>query len=129
LQVLLQLSNYQQLPIMDKEIKADKELIAYCGLYCGACRKRLMKKCPGCQKNEKAGWCKTRKCCQENGYCSCANCKMDVAQCGKFSNFISKIFALLFKSDRKACIERIKEIGEEEYAKEMSEKKIQTIKR
>ena len=32
-----------------KNIKADKAMIAVCGLYCGACRKYLMDKCPGCR--------------------------------------------------------------------------------
>ena len=30
------------------------EKIAFCGLYCGACRQYLKEKCPGCRKNEKA---------------------------------------------------------------------------
>lgn len=30
---------------MMKNIKADKQLIAACGLYCGACRKYLAGKC------------------------------------------------------------------------------------
>lgn len=39
-----------------KEIEADKNLIAACGLYCGACRKYLSAKCYGCHNNEKATW-------------------------------------------------------------------------
>ena len=31
---------------MNKEVKTDKELIAYCGLYCGACGKYMNDKCP-----------------------------------------------------------------------------------
>lgn len=45
-----------------KNIESDKELIAACGLYCGACRKYLAEKCPGCRLNEKAAWCKIRSC-------------------------------------------------------------------
>jgi hypothetical protein len=37
-----------------KQIIADKNLVAYCGLYCGACNKYLDGKCPGCQKNKKS---------------------------------------------------------------------------
>lgn len=114
---------------MNNEIVVDKELIAYCGLYCGACRKFLMGKCQGCRKNEKATWCKTRKCNMEKGYHCCADCGINVAECSKFDNFFSKLFGLIFRSDRKACIYRIKEIGKEEYAKEMGEKKEMTIKR
>lgn len=39
------------------------------------------------------------------------------------------MFALIFRSDRKACIYRIKEVGEMQYAKEMSDKKEMTIKK
>ena len=45
-----------------KNIESDKELIAACGLYCGACRKYLAERCPGCRLNEKAAWCKIRSC-------------------------------------------------------------------
>lgn len=105
------------------------ELIAYCGLYCGSCRKYINGKCPGCRENNNAEWCKIRICCKENDYHTCAACKINPHDCKKFNNFFSKLFALIFKSDREACIKRIEEIGENEYAQEMAEKKIMTIKR
>ena len=37
-----------------KPIVADKNLIAYCGLYCGACRSYLKGSCPGCQEQCKS---------------------------------------------------------------------------
>jgi len=114
---------------MDKVIQIDKDLIAYCGLYCGACRKFLESKCPGCRKNEKAGWCKIRTCCIENAYHTCAECKMNPHDCKKFNNFFSKLFALIFKSDREACIRCINEVGEDAFAKEMAEKRIMTLKK
>jgi len=114
---------------MINEIRADQELIAYCGLYCGACRKYLNGKCSGCRLNDKATWCKIRKCNMEKGFHTCADCNMDVADCGKYSNFISKVFGLIFRSDRKACVYRIKMIGEEAYVKEMSAKRSMTIKK
>ena len=112
------------------EIKADKNLIAKCGLYCGACRSYLSGKCAGCKDNVKATWCKIRQCCMENNYLSCADCqKMELKECKKFNNFISKIFAVLFRSDRPACIARIKEIGYEDFALEMAKNQTHTIKR
>ena len=114
---------------MKQEIKVDKELIAYCGLYCGACGKYMNDKCPGCRQNEKAKWCKIRTCCVDNCYHTCAECKMNPHECKKFNNFFSKLFALIFKSDREACLRRINEIGEDDYAREMEEKKIMTIKK
>ena len=47
----------------------------------------------------------------------------------KLNNFISKIFTLVFRSDRFACIASIKEKGYDEYAKEMAEKEIMSIKK
>jgi len=114
-----------------KEITADKNLIAYCGLYCGSCKSYLKGKCPGCHENNKAGWCKVRACNIEHGYQSCADCKdfTNVMECKKCNNFMSKIFAMLFKSDRKACIAMIKESGYDEFARFMAENKLQSIKR
>lgn len=50
--------------------------VAYCGLYCGACKSQLKGKCPGCYGNEKATWCEIRKCCNEHGYATCADCQL-----------------------------------------------------
>lgn len=114
---------------MNKEIKTDKELIAYCGLYCGACSKFIKGICPGCRKNYKATWCRIRICCNNNNYHTCAECQMNTHDCKKFNNFFSKLFAFIFKSDRDACIRRINNIGEDNYTKEMSDKGIMTIKK
>lgn len=42
-----------------KTITASTDHIAACGLYCGACRKYLNDKCPGCRQNDRATWCKS----------------------------------------------------------------------
>jgi hypothetical protein len=107
------------------------DLIGYCGLYCGACRKYLNEKCPGCRKNETATWCKVRTCGIAHQYASCADC-MEIAEvmdCKKFNNFISKIFGFLFGSDRNACIQLIKKEGYDAFARRMAENKTQTIKK
>lgn len=114
---------------MEKQIEVNSELIARCGLYCGACRKYVAGKCPGCRKSEKAEWCKIRSCSASKGYHSCADCPMDVRDCKTFSNLIGKIFGLIFRSDRHACIARIREVGKETYAAEMAAKGQHTIKR
>lgn len=110
---------------------ADKNLVAYCGLYCGACRSYLAEKCPGCQKNIRATWCQIRACCIQNQFSSCADCKsvQDVNDCKKFNNFISKLFALIFRSNRKACIQQISQVGIEKYASEMAQMGQSTIKK
>ncbi|MCL1833674.1 MAG: DUF3795 domain-containing protein [Leptospirales bacterium] len=113
-----------------KEIKEDKNLIAFCGLYCGACRLYLSGKCPGCKDNVKAAWCKVRTCCKDNSFLSCADCKsIELSECKKYNNLFAKLFGLIFNSNRTACINRIKEIGYDSYAKEMTDKRVMTIKR
>jgi len=113
-----------------KTIIADKNLIAYCGLYCGACRSYLAGKCLGCQKNEKASWCKIRQCCGNNQYKSCSDCnQIELKDCTKYNNFISKIIGFVLRSDRSACISRIKKIGYDNFAAEMAINKQVTIKR
>ena len=114
-----------------KEISVDRNLIAYCGLYCGACKKYLKEKCPGCLKNEKASWCKVRRCCINNGLSSCAECTQyeDVNDCRWYNNLIARLFGFVLRSDRRACVLRIKEIGTESFAAEMAEKGLVTIRR
>jgi len=114
-----------------RDIPVEEGLVAYCGLYCGACRGYLKGKCPGCSDNEKARWCKVRACCSENGYRSCAECVVyeDPHECKKFHNFISRIVGFVLSSDRRACIYRIREVGADVFAKEMAENKRQTLPR
>lgn len=112
-----------------KQIIANPDSIAACGLYCGACRKFLSGKCPGCKNNEKASWCRIRQCCISKGYHTCGECERVVRECKIYSNFISKVFALLFNSDRPACIDYIKKYGMVAFAEEMTCRRCQTIKR
>jgi hypothetical protein len=105
-----------------KQVSNDAGLVAYCGLYCGACRAYLKERCPGCRENTKAAWCKIRLCGIDNKYTSCADCKefKDVDDCKKFNNIISKIFAFVFRSNRKACIEQIRTKGIGKHAEIMT---------
>lgn len=98
-----------------------KPLIAACGLFCESCRKFRKGACPGCRANAKAEkWCGVRRCCIEHGWQSCAECTlMPLAECKTFHSFVSKIFAVVFRSDREGCIERIRAIGAEAFAAEM----------
>ncbi len=113
-----------------RQIVADKNLIAYCGLYCSACRSYMKGKCLGCKDNVKATWCKVRDCCMENKYSSCADCQsIEFIVCKKFNNFFSKTIGYIFNSDRTACIKRLKEIGPERFASEMALNRRQSIRR
>jgi hypothetical protein len=111
-------------------IVADQELVAYCGLYCGACGSYLKNKCLGCHENEKASWCKVRQCCQEAKLSSCADCKTfsDPRDCKKYNNFISKAIGIVLRSDRRACIMQIKEKGLQKHAEDMALNRRQTIR-
>jgi len=114
-----------------KTIVPDKALIAFCGLYCGACRQYLAEKCPGCRKNEKASWCKIRQCGLQRGYASCADCTQfaEATACKTFDNLVGRIFGFLFRSNRPACIAMIKKHGYAAYALFMAQNKLQSIKR
>lgn len=119
----------KELPM--RTIQEDAGLVAYCGLYCGACKAYLKEKCDGCHKNDRASWCKVRSCCIERGNESCAACRKfaDPKDCGKFNNVISRMFGFVFRSDRQACIRQIKELGLAGHAKKMAELRMQSIKR
>ena len=123
-----------------KEIEVNTKMIAACGLYCGACKKYRMGKCPGCHETEKASWCKIRKCCMEKGFHTCAECErlrvgerssgmMDVKDCRLHNNLIGKFFAFVFRSNRPACIRYIRENGEQAFAEEMTKRGEQTMKK
>ena len=115
--------------MMNTNIPLDKELVACCGLYCGACRKYLIGKCPGCRENEKAPWCEIRVCCKENSFSTCADCSQPVMQCRKFNTFISRVFAFITHSDREGCINRIRETGMASFAQEMCDNQQMTLKK
>jgi len=114
---------------MSTEIKTDTRLIAYCGLYCGACRKYLNGKCSGCKQLASPHWCKIRTCCIDQKFASCADCPLKTPNdCKKFNNTISKIFALIFGSNREKCILTIREKGAVWYAGHMAETGQQSLK-
>jgi hypothetical protein len=114
-----------------KPIVAEGGLVAYCGLYCGACGAYRRGRCPGCHDNHKATWCKVRTCCMENGHSSCAECLTiaDPRDCKKFNNLISKLFGLIFRSDRRACIVQIRQKGLSAHADLMAARETPSIRR
>ena len=104
------------------DIKVDAGLVARCGLYCGACRSYLKGKCKGCSENVKATWCAIRSCCGEREIATCADCAdfPDPRDCKKFDNLISRLFGLVMRSDRAACIDQVRELGLEGHAAAMA---------
>jgi len=113
-----------------KEITSNKELVAYCGLYCGACGFYLKGRCPGCPYM-KGSSCKIRICCLEQGYSSCADCREyeDTRECKKYKKIIAKIICFIFRLDRQACIRQIRKLGIQGYADTMAAQKKKVIKK
>ncbi|HKJ91629.1 MAG TPA: DUF3795 domain-containing protein, partial [Longimicrobiales bacterium] len=114
-----------------KEITVDRELVAYCGLYCGACRSYLKGRCPGCHENVKAKWCGIRTCAGERGYATCAECTefADPNDCRTFNNPIARVFGFVFNSDRRACVLQVRELGVEGHAAFMAGRGRQSLPR
>ncbi|MFH1132535.1 MAG: DUF3795 domain-containing protein [Pseudomonadota bacterium] len=114
-----------------KEVTANNELVAYCGLYCGACGAYLKGRCQGCHENVKAKWCKVRACCLENSYLTCAACDEfeDPNDCRKFNNFFSKMIGFFFNSNRRVCVLKIRELGVDGFAVHMAKLKKQSFPR
>lgn len=54
---------------------------------------------------------------------------MDVKDCRLHNNLIGKFFAFVFRSDRPACIRYIRENGEQAFAKEMTKRGEQTMRK
>jgi hypothetical protein len=113
------------------DIPVNAALVARCGLYCGACKSYLKGKCAGCHENARATWCGVRSCCAQKQIATCAECAdyPDPRACKKYNNFMSKLFAVVYRSDRAACITQIKELGLEGHARVMAESGRQTIRR
>ena len=114
-----------------RELVANPDLVARCGLYCGACGAFLKERCPGCRDNPKAGWCKVRSCCLERDLASCADCQEhpDPATCRHFDNVFSRLMGVLLNSDRRACVLRIRSLGRGPYAELMAGRRARTVPR
>lgn len=116
---------------MPEDKSGDPKLIAFCGLYCGECGAFKRGRCPGCAGNAKATWCAVRACCLDAKRDSCAACPAhaDPRACGKYHNWISRLFGFVFRSDRAACVRRLREVGPEAFAGEMARTGRQSMKR
>ena len=93
-------------------------VLACCGLVCSDCGAYLKGKCDGCHCDKPMNrGCKVKPCVQERNYTCCAECGdfANLKDCKKLNNFISKIFALIFRSDRIGNLNRIRESGIDEF--------------
>ncbi len=101
------------------DIDEKTQLVAYCGLYCGSCGSYKKGKCKTCKDSGGFSRCKVRKCCIELNYQTCAECGKFL-ECKTLDNFISKIFALVFRSDRKGNLRQIQETGIKTWAEDQA---------
>lgn len=101
------------------EIVDKTHLVAYCGLNCGSCGSYKKGKCKTCKDGGGFSRCKVRKCCIELNHLTCAECEK-LENCKTIDNFISKIFALIFRSDRKGNLRQIREMGLEKWIEEQA---------
>ena len=113
-----------------QDLVIDKNLIAFCGLYCGTCSKYKKGKCPGCKENIKASWCKIRTCNMDNNFENCTQCTLTKPEdCKKLNNAIGKIFELVFRTDRLASLRYINDNGGKLYAQKMCDLQQMSIKK
>ena len=61
---------------------------------------------------------------------SCADCTlMLLRDCKKYNNIFAKVIGFVTRTERSKCIDRIREIGYEAFAREMGDLKIMSIRR
>ena len=102
-------------------------VLAYCGLVCSDCGAYRKGRCRGCHSEKPMNArCKVKPCAQENNCSTCAECKdfENLNDCKKLNNIISKIFALIFRSDRIGNLNRIRQIGLDGFKEEKKPAKI-----
>lgn len=104
------------------DVKPD-EHIASCGLFCSNCGAFKKQKCKGCMVSPMFASCSIRKCVIKKGIITCAECPDFKAphsykECKKLHNFISKVFAVVFKSDRIGELTMLRDQGKEAYLAE-----------
>jgi Protein of unknown function (DUF3795) len=93
-------------------------IIAYCGIVCSKCGAFIKGKCKGCHGDKPMYKnCPIKKCNVAADLATCADCKdfKDLKKCKKLNNLISKIFGLIFRSNRIGNLVHIREIGLEKF--------------
>lgn len=97
---------------------SEEMVLAYCGLVCSDCGAFKKQKCEGCYSEKPLNrGCKVKPCAMDKDVTTCAECDEfeDLKKCKKLNNFISKIFSLIFRSDRLGNLELIRQNGLEQF--------------
>ena len=95
------------------------DMVAYCGLFCGACGSFRRGRCAGCLDGGGFSSCKVRICVKDKDYRTCADCD-EYLDCKLLNNFIARIFGLVMRSNRIGNLTAIKRDGIEKWAGEAS---------
>ena len=93
-------------------------IVARCGLVCSNCGAFKTGRCKGCHSEKPMfGSCPVRACTIENQWTTCADCTrhVDLKQCKKLNSFVARLFGLIFRSDRIGGLNRIRDIGLDEF--------------
>ena len=101
--------------------ESNEVIVACCGLVCSQCGAYTRGKCGGCHCDKPMNLhCKVKPCVGEKGCGTCAGCVDfdNLKDCKKLNNFISKIFAFIFRSDRLGNLSHIREVGLENFQQE-----------
>lgn len=88
--------------------------VAYCGLYCAACGASREGRCEGCRAGGGFAGCRVRLCSLERGFTTCAECQ-EMESCEKLNNFVSRLFATIFRSRRMENLREIRDGGLEAF--------------
>ncbi len=102
---------------------AEKPIIACCGLVCSECGAFKKQRCEGCHSEKPMNiGCKVKPCVTERNCTTCAECGdfENLKDCKKLNNFISKIFGLIFRSDRIGNLNQIRQTGLDKFIAEKS---------
>ena len=96
-------------------------VIAHCGLVCSYCGAYLKGKCKGCHSDRPMNrHCKMKACSLSHGYANCAECEEydNLHDCRKLNNLVANFFGFIFRTNRIANLERIRQVGIERFKEE-----------
>ena len=103
-----------------KGFNRQNKLLSLCGLNCGLCPMFLNKNCPGCGGGEGNQSCRIARCSMERGgveYC----CQCNEYPCEKYEQ-IDDFDSFITHRNRRADLEKIRQLGAEAYNTEQMKK-------
>jgi hypothetical protein len=113
------------------EVKPTPSSSPRAGSTAAPCSKLLKGSCPGCAANEKTGLVQGPPCCKEHATPAAPTARRvrDPRQCARFDNLLARLVGLVLGTSRAGCIDRIREAGPEQFAREMADARRQSLPR